>query len=218
MGGWLGNHCPIDRTGFLEFARTLARPDIYDVISARRAADRRRHVRVSVEPAAPVRRLTRFPENYLVMGDALCSFNPLYGQGMSVATLEGAGAARCLEQSASLRRSVAAVLQGGGTIIASPWMIAVGADFAFEGVTGAKPAGTDLVNWYIGEVHKAASIDPTLCRRSSTWPTCSRAGVVVPPAAMARVAKACLLPGGAAAPRMRPRRADTEAQRLAETL
>ena len=32
LGGWLGNHAPADPAGYLEFARTLSRPDIYEVI------------------------------------------------------------------------------------------------------------------------------------------------------------------------------------------
>ena len=135
--------------------------------------------------------LTRFPKNYLVLGDALCSFNPLYGQGMSVATLEGAALGAILEHSESCDDLWRPFFKEAGRIIASPWMIAVGADFAFEGVTGAKPAGTDLVNRYIGKVHKAASIDPTLCRTFfDVSNLLAEPASLFHPAAMARVAKA----------------------------
>ena len=49
-------------------------------------------------------------------------------------------------------------------MIDGPWMIAAGSDFAFEGVTGAKPRGTSAVNWYLDRVHRAASSDRHVCR------------------------------------------------------
>ena len=50
------------------------------------------------------------------------------------------------------------------TIVDTPWTIAAGSDFAFPGVTGAKPAGTDAINWYLSHVHRAASTDRVVCR------------------------------------------------------
>ena len=43
-------------------------------------------------------------------------------------------------------------------------MIAAGSDFAFAGVTGTKPAGTDAINWYLRHVHRVASTDRSVCR------------------------------------------------------
>jgi 2-polyprenyl-6-methoxyphenol hydroxylase-like FAD-dependent oxidoreductase len=164
LGGWLGNHAPTDPAGYLEFARTLARPDIYDVI---RHAEPLTHAVTYAFPSSVRRRyerLTKFPGNYLVMGDALCSFNPLYGQGMSVATLEALSLRDGLERAASVRDVWRPFFKDAGRILDGPWMGAAGSDFAFEGVTGPMPAGTRLVNWYFDRLHKAASTDRHVCR------------------------------------------------------
>jgi 2-polyprenyl-6-methoxyphenol hydroxylase-like FAD-dependent oxidoreductase len=164
MGGWLGNHCPVDSEGFVDFARSLPRPDIYEVIS--RAEPLTEAVTYSF-PSNLRRRyelLTRFPNNFLVMGDAVCSFNPLYGQGMSVAVLEALALRTCLEQSASCADVWRPFFNAMGPVIDGPWMIAAGSDFAFEGVTGPRPRGVGLVNWYLDRVHMAASTNRTVCR------------------------------------------------------
>ncbi len=75
------------------------------------------------------------------MGDALCSFNPLYGQGMSVATLEALAMRDCLERAPSVHGLWRPFFKRAGRIIDTPWMVAAGSDFAFEGVAGPAPAG-----------------------------------------------------------------------------
>jgi 2-polyprenyl-6-methoxyphenol hydroxylase-like FAD-dependent oxidoreductase len=162
LAGWLGDHPPTDPQGFAEFAHALPRSDIYDVITHAEPlsdavgyafpANLRRHYE----------RLTRVPGGYVAIGDAICSFNPFYGQGMSVAALEGVLLDRCLEQGThDLARRFYRDARG---IIDTPWMIAAGSDFAFAGVTGTKPGGTDAINWYLQHVHRVASTNRTVCR------------------------------------------------------
>ena len=164
LGGWLGNHAPTDPAGYLEFARTLSRPDVYEVI---KHAEPLTHAQTFLFPSNLRRhyeKYTRFPGNYLVMGDAMCSFNPLYGQGMSVATLEALALRSALEREPSTRELWRKYFKSASKIIDTPWMIAAGSDFAFDGVTGPKPAGTGFVNWYLERVHRAASTDRRVCR------------------------------------------------------
>jgi hypothetical protein len=79
-------------------------------------------------------RLRRFPAGLLVIGDAVCSFNPVYGQGMSAAALQ-AVALRDLLRGGSLptpRKFFRRIAK----VIDIPWEIAVGAGLAFPGALG----------------------------------------------------------------------------------
>lgn len=163
LGGWLGDHAPTDPEGFAAFARSLPRPEIAAIVDT---AEPLTNAVVFAFPANVRRhyeRLTRFPERFVVMGDAVCSFNPFYGQGMSVAALEGLALAGVLDSGdpASAGRRF---FDQARTIVETPWTIAAGSDFGFPGVTGPKPAGTDAVNWYLARLHRVASTDRVVCR------------------------------------------------------
>jgi 2-polyprenyl-6-methoxyphenol hydroxylase-like FAD-dependent oxidoreductase len=211
MGGWLGHHCPTEWNEYLRFAKSLVRPDIYEVI--RRAEPLTDAVTFSFPSNLRRRydRYTRFPSRFLVIGDAHCSFNPLYGQGMSVATLEALALKDCLDKAPSCDQMWRPFFKASRRIIDGPWMIAAGSDFAFEGVTGSRPAGTSVVNWYLNAVHKAASTDRTVCRAFFDVANLLKpAPTLFHPAIVARVAKECLWSAT-------PAPVDTERRRLVET-
>jgi len=104
--------------------------------------------------------LTAFPNGYLVLGDAVCSFNPVYGQGMTVAAQEAVLLQQCLEGgSAGLARRFFAAAKAA---IDVPWDIAVGNDLRHPKVQGPRSAKVRFINWYIGKLHMAARDDAEL--------------------------------------------------------
>lgn len=106
--------------------------------------------------------LDRFPSQYLVMGDALASFNPVYGQGMTVASLEALALRDALRE--GLRNIHQRFFAAAAKIISTPWQIAVGADLAIPTVEGPRPLPVKLVNAYLALVFRAAEKDEHVSR------------------------------------------------------
>ena len=163
-GGWAGDYPPADEQGYLEFIRSLPVPDIYniitqatplsDIITYRFPSSLRRHYE----------NVKKFPARYLVMGDAIASFNPVYGQGMSSAAMQAQVLNDVLDQEHAdgLWQSY---FQKIAEVIDQPWKVSVGEDFRYPETEGEKPIGMDLINSYVAMVHRATHRDRIVHRQ-----------------------------------------------------
>jgi 2-polyprenyl-6-methoxyphenol hydroxylase-like FAD-dependent oxidoreductase len=157
LGGYAGDHAPSDEEGFLAFARSLAAPDIYEVLRDARPLSEPAVYKFPASQRRRYERLARFPDGLLVYGDAICSFNPIYGQGMTVATLEAVALQECLaEESPDLARRFFSRVAG---LVDGPWSIAAGGDLRFPEVDGARSPAVRFGNWYLSKLHLAARRD-----------------------------------------------------------
>ena len=166
LGGWYGDHPPTDELGFLAFARSLPAPDIADLLVQCAPLSGIRTYKFAANLRRHYERVNRFPEGYLVLGDAFCSFNPIYGQGMTSAAMQARTLAELLaEQRASGLEGLArAFFQRAAKVIDIPWQLAVGEDFRWPQAEGPRPAGVDMVNRYVELIHRASHHDPVVCQ------------------------------------------------------
>jgi 2-polyprenyl-6-methoxyphenol hydroxylase-like FAD-dependent oxidoreductase len=157
LTGILGDHPPTDPEGFLEFARTLPVPDVYQAVREAPALEDPVRFRFPTSVRRRYERLTRFPDGLLVLGDAFCSFNPVYGQGMTAAALEVLTLRKLLRagevQPRKFFRAIAKVIN-------APWDISTGGDLAFPEVEGPRPAKVKFANAYMARLQYAATKDP----------------------------------------------------------
>lgn len=179
LTGILGDQPPTDPDGFLEFVRSLPVPDVYDGI---RDAEPLTDPVAFTFPASVRRhyeRLTRFPERLLVLGDAVCSFNPVYGQGMSVAAIEVMALRRLLLRGTA--PDSREFLRDVSRVVDTPWQISTGGDLDFPDVPGDRPAKVRLGNAYLSRVQYAATKDASV-----TSAFMRVAGLIEPPSALMR--------------------------------
>jgi len=165
MGGWMGDHAPTDEPGFMEYARNLPAPDIYNLMSRSEPLSDIVPHKFSSSLRRHYEKLARFPEGYLALGDAICSFNPTYGQGMTSAAMQAAALDALLtERKDDLAALAPVFFKRAAKVVDIPWQLAVGEDFRFPETTGPKPAGTDFINRYVAQVHRATRFDAEVCR------------------------------------------------------
>ena len=166
LAGMHGDRPPSDDAGFLAFAGSLPSPEIAELIESsaplgpivthRLHSNQRRHVE----------RMRRVPGGLVMLGDAVCSFNPTYGQGMTTATLQAEALGRTLDRVPTLdARFVKAFYKRAARVITPAWQLTTGADFALPATQGRKAPGTDLLNRYMPRVFRAAQVDEAVCRR-----------------------------------------------------
>jgi 2-polyprenyl-6-methoxyphenol hydroxylase-like FAD-dependent oxidoreductase len=179
LTGILGDHPPTDPDAFLDFVRSLPVPDIYETV---------RHAQPLMDPVrfrfpTSVRRryekLSRFPARLLVMGDAVCSFNPVYGQGMSVAALEAEALRRYLRRGTAPQPGQ--FFADVARILDAPWEISASGDLAFSGVEGRRTVKVQVGNAYMALLQHAATKDAKV-----TEGFMRVAGLLDPPAALMR--------------------------------
>ena len=161
--GCHGDRAPADEAGYLRYADSLPADDIADII---------RHE----EPLAPIvtyrlpssqwrhfEKVRYHPAGFLAMGDAICSFNPIYGQGMSVAAMQCAALVSCIERVGLGSPQLAhAFYRSAAKIISDPWTIAVTGDFAYPETTGPRAPFTNVSNRLAKSACIAAQRDPVV--------------------------------------------------------
>ena len=160
--GMLGDHPPRDAAGFDGFARSLHFPDLHEVIAGAEPLDEPVGFRFPANMRRRYERLRNFPDGLVVFGDAFCSLNPIYGQGVTVAALQALALREHL-QPRSLpggRR----VLRSLANVIDAPWELAVGADLSLPGVDGPRSTRRRVANAYMSRLLAAAAHDPQLAQ------------------------------------------------------
>ena len=178
LAGMVGTEPPLDEDGMIAFADQFACGDIAAVL--RESAPLTEPLKYTYPESARnhYEKLGGRPGGLLVIGDAYCGFNPIYGQGITIAALEalilrrllGATKGSATEGSAtegSATEGSSAGLardyfQAAGKLVDEAWETSASSDLRFPEVEGRRRRGAGLINAYGEKFRAAASVDPAL--------------------------------------------------------
>ena len=143
IAGRHGDDPPGDEVGFMAFVKDFRMPTIYEALrSAKRQGDIARY-RFSESAHRHYEHLDAFPRGLLPIGDAVCRFNPVWGQGMSVAAQQACALRRLLGDRGGEPHAVPdlarAFFAEAAALIATPWAQAAVPDFIHPATRGERP-------------------------------------------------------------------------------
>ncbi|MFD1600631.1 FAD-dependent oxidoreductase [Halobellus rarus] len=143
------------------FAETLSSPWIANLLSEHTVSS---EVSVYQFPASIRRRYTElneFPENLVVIGDAITSQNPLYGQGMSLSAFQTVHLHHTLAEESS-RPIGQRFFERVSPLLSRTWTITTATDHQYPETTGPVPTGSSVFNWFTRRVLQTAAEDPAV--------------------------------------------------------
>ncbi|MFG2616147.1 NAD(P)/FAD-dependent oxidoreductase [Streptomyces sp. NPDC048507] len=163
LSGTRGGQPTADPELFVPFAKGLRDPVVGELLE-----DRKPLTDVAVTPGTANRRLyfekAALPEGFFAVGDSVATFNPLYGQGMTVAA-QGLLAVRALLRDRDLAApgTGRAAQRAITPQVATAWELATSQDILYPGATGMEPkAGSGLLDRYVGRLMTGATTDEAL--------------------------------------------------------
>lgn len=151
---------PLDVDGYRDRAAELEAPEIATLVAREFLHDATTYR----YPDARRRRFERIrlPEGYAPLGDAICSFDPAFGQGMSVAAQEALALRALLgEGLAAVRRSYP---RRAAAIVDGAWIPMQGEVLQLPETVGEPPRGHAAVARYVNRLKRVARHDPAVAR------------------------------------------------------
>lgn len=172
LAGLRGVYPPTDEAGFLEFARGLIDPRIYELLKDAQPISPIYGYRQTSNYQRHYEKLPRWPEQFVALGDAVCAFNPFYGQGMTVSALGALALDAELHQQRLTHPNFD--LTGLGQrfqkqlakVNTTPWLMATSQDRGWTNTEGdAKPSlRSKLMQDYIARVIRLGRQNPKVRR------------------------------------------------------
>jgi 2-polyprenyl-6-methoxyphenol hydroxylase-like FAD-dependent oxidoreductase/ketosteroid isomerase-like protein len=160
VGTLAGAEPPSRRADMVRFAADFAPAHALEAIRTAEPLGEVVHHRVPSNRWRRYDKMRRIPDGLLVVGDAVCSFNPIYGQGMTVAAVEATVLRDCLRRGD--RDLARRFFRASARKVRVAWQTAVGSDLALPEVVGPRPFSMRITNAFLERVLTATEVDPVV--------------------------------------------------------
>jgi 2-polyprenyl-6-methoxyphenol hydroxylase-like FAD-dependent oxidoreductase len=178
LAGRFGDFPPTDVDEWRAFGRTLAYPNWDEAISTASLVTKPVGFRFPRSLRRHFERLERFPDGLVPLGDSICHYNPVYGQGMSAAACQARALGEVLDRRARGSRDLSGLalefFPEAFEMTRAPWALAAAADFQDGRTTGDFP-GEELQSLALLQfVATLAETDPEAAQLASDIFTLTR--------------------------------------------
>jgi 2-polyprenyl-6-methoxyphenol hydroxylase-like FAD-dependent oxidoreductase len=171
LTGRLGERPPADPDGFMAYAQTLETRTIYDAIKRAERVGGFERFAFTASAWRRFDRLAAFPRHLLPLGDSICRFNPVYGQGMTVAAQEACLLRRLLgdraEKADPLDGLAGSFSAEALPLVQAPWNMSAIPDLVYPETRGKRPADFQSQLKYNGALIRLAMRDAAIHRLMS---------------------------------------------------
>ena len=159
-GGRLGERPPGDEAGFLDFLQSVLDPETLNALRGAEALSPILSGRLTSNQRRYYERLKRFPGRLIALGDALCSLNPFYGQGMGMCIEQAVGLDRCIRRSGGeLTRAARRFRSDSARMVDAQWMVAACEELRYAQARSSRPAVVKAFNWHMRKLRGLSAHD-----------------------------------------------------------
>lgn len=161
---------PTDPDGFKEFARSLAEPHLYEILTESEFLSNARTYSFPMQLRRRLDQLKFLPPGLIVMGDAWCRFDPVFGQGMTAASLQAYELKMMMQLFPSEIGSssfVKRLYKRFFKRLSPLWLMVISEDFSYSGTKGKRPLGLSLLQTYMAGIYALTEHDPSVYQQFS---------------------------------------------------
>ncbi|MGG0240654.1 NAD(P)/FAD-dependent oxidoreductase [Bacillus rhizoplanae] len=163
FSGYANERAPQTDEEFFAYAQKLPVPDVRNFLEI---AEPLSDIRIHKIPYQVRRRfdlVRHVPEGFLVIGDAHCRFDPVFGQGISVAAMEALELERCLRENKHLEKDFTYKFHKSiSKLIATPWEMTTTEAFRISNIKGDRPLMQPFKQWYTKKVYRLSAFNPEI--------------------------------------------------------
>ncbi len=163
FSGYVNERAPQTNEEFFSYAHKLPETDVLDFLKqAKPITDIKIH-RIPYQVRRRFDLAKHIPGGFVVIGDAHCRFDPVFGQGISVAAMEAIELQRRVQHVTSLDQSFTkAYHKKISKIIATPWDMATTEALRHQNITGDRSLAQPMKQWYSKKVYELSASDPEI--------------------------------------------------------